>query len=502
MNKSEIHSLPPHNLEAEAGVLGSILLDFQTGMAQASDRLRAGAAMFYDNRHQHIYRAYLSLYENRIGGDLITVGNRLRDVGVLEEIGGIAFLAELEDATPFATNLPHYLNILVETFTLRRLQAACVETMELIKGNPSSVPAFVNEATRKLLAASETDGGSSAKKLGSAFRELIAEIESATRGRKVMQGLPTGFNFLDNILCGLKPAEYIIIAGRPGGGKTMLAMQIAEHISVDQKTPVGVFSMEMTLKSLAQRALFSRAGADQQKYRNGFPLADDIPKLLGAVEEMTKAPWYVDEIMGLTPETLAVRARRMVHDHGVKLIIIDYLQLMRGREGKRYDGRAQELADVSMEIMRLKKELNIPFLVLAQMNREIEKDPKRKPVLSDLKDTGQTEQDADVVMFLYDVNMKKALEDPDSDDGKAALAWLESDSVQKLPKAMRGTDWDKHLRRMNCLVAKQRNGPAGVDAALVMVKPWVRFVDAYTPERRAGGNEDFSDGSPVPTELI
>jgi replicative DNA helicase len=155
-----------------------------------------------------------------------------------------------------------------------------------------------------------------------------------------------------------------------------------------------------------------------------------------------------------------------------------------------------------MEIMRLKKELNIPFLVLAQMNREIEKDPKRKPVLSDLKDTGQTEQDADVVMFLYDVSMKKAIENPDSDEAKHALGWLDSASVKKLPEALRGSNWDEHLRRMNCLVAKQRNGPAGVDAALVMVKPWVRFVDAYTPERREGGNEAFDDGQPVPTELI
>lgn len=479
----ELDRLPPHSIEAEQGVLGCCLLDPTGAIGRCLEKLPSRGAAFYDLRHRTLFEVFAEMFERRTPIDLISVHEVLRTGNQLEAVGGLRYVSGLLDAVPSAANLDYYLSSLREKQTLRRLLQVCSSVIGRVHEHEGEVPALVSTVQREILEVVEAEVSSDEAILGDEFERIYARLEEFRRGRQQMQGLSTGFNYLDNMLCGLKPAEYVVIAGRPGGGKTMLAMQIAEHVAVDRKEPVGVFSLEMTREALATRQLFSRVGADQQKFRNGFLLLEDLPKLAAGMKEMRHAPFWVSEVAGLTPEELAVKARRMVHDRGVKLIVIDYLQLMNGRRGKRYDGRAQELADVSVEIVKLKKELRIPFVVLAQMNREIEKDANRKPQLSDLKDTGQIEQDADVVMFLYDVNLRKAMDKPDSPEGKAQLAWLQSAAVRQLPAEYRDPDhWPKHLRRMNALVAKQRNGPTG-DVALVQVKPWVRFIDAHTPAR-------------------
>lgn len=480
---TDLANLPPHSIEAEQGVLGCCFLEPNTSLGRCLEKLPGREQAFYDARHQALFLSLLGMFEARLPIDLISVQQRLKDQQQLEAVGGLAYLSGLMDTVPSAANLDYYLDIVREKHTLRRLLQACLGVVARVRESQDDVATIVSTAQREILAVVEGEVASDIKLLGDEFAGIYERLDGFRRGVKQMIGFETGFNYLDNMLCGLKPAEYIVVAGRPGGGKTMIAMQIAEHVSVDLGLPVGVFSLEMTREALATRQLFSRVGADQQKYRNGFLVLDDIPKLAEGMKEMRHAPFWVSEVSGLTPEELSVKARRMVHEQGVRLIIIDYLQLMNGRRGKRYDGRAQELADVSKEINRLKKELRVPFLVLAQMNREIEKDANRKPQLSDLKDTGQLEQDADVVLFLYDVNLKKAMDNPASEAGKAQLAWLGAPGVQKLPAQFRDPEeWPSYLRRMNLLVAKQRNGPTG-DVALVQVKPWVRFIDAYTPAR-------------------
>lgn len=499
-SQDPLAELPPHSLEAEQGVLSCCLMEPSASLSRCLELLPGRAASFYDGRHQVLFEELLRMYEARIPIELLSVNQQLRDRQQLEAVGGIPYLSELMGAAPSAANLEYYVTTIREKHTIRRLLQTCQGIMSRVRESEEDVAAIVSQAQREVLAVVEGEVSDNCRILGDEFHKIHDRLDEFRRGVKVMQGVPTGFNYLDNMLCGLKPAEYIVIAGRPGGGKTMIAMQIAEHVAVDQQLPVGVFSLEMTREALATRQLFSRAGADQQKYRNGFLVMEDLPKLIKGMEDMRHAKFWVHEISGLTPEELAVKARRLVHDHGVRLIVIDYLQLMNGRRGKRYDGRAQELADVSQEINKLKKELRVPFVVLAQMNREIEKDANRRPQLSDLKDTGQVEQDADVVMFLYDVNLKKAIENPDTPMAQEQLKWLHAEGVMRLPASYREPQkWTKYLTRKNLLVAKQRNGPTG-DVALVQVKPWVRFIDVHTAERHgpasqsSASQEDFTHG--------
>jgi replicative DNA helicase len=308
-----------------------------------------------------------------------------------------------------------------------------------------------------------------------------------------MLGLPTGFNYLDNMLCGLKGGEYLVIAARPGQGKTSIILQMAEHISLKHEKPVAVFSMEMTGESLAERVWFSFSGANFQHYRNGFMENRDIPRLLSAALKLRKAPIYIDDSCAMNIQRLSLVARKLKRKYGIGAIFVDYLQLMPATPGRENDMRARELADISMGLKRLSKELNLPVVVLAQMNRNIEQEDNknRKPVLSDLKDCGQIEQDADVVGFLYPANLKKAqMEWEDKGQRPAEFGFLgqfelpevevEAMRKEKLVPDWTPMNWKKHLRRINLLIAKQRNGPTG-DCALVYESARMRFLDAHRP---------------------
>jgi replicative DNA helicase len=305
-----------------------------------------------------------------------------------------------------------------------------------------------------------------------------------------MKGFSTGLNYLDNMLCGLKAEEYIIIAARPGGGKTALALQMAEHVAMKCEAPVGIFSLEMGQQALASRMVFQKAGVNYQSYRNGFLRDKDGALLTQAMQQMKRMPVFVDESAGLSIEELAIRARRMVRQHGVKLFIIDYLQLLTGRSGKDYHDMNARVSDTSDGLMKLKKELKVPFIVLAQENANRERAERdRPPVLSDLKDSQKPAQDADCVMFLAEVDLTRARRDLASNDetkraiAEAQLAWMDGAAVAGLPADIR-EDIEANVKRQNLYVCKQRNGPTG-PVELLYVKPWMRFMDAHTK----GGDE-------------
>lgn len=487
--------LPPHNIETEQGVLGCVLID-PALLETARERLPDGPLSFYDLRHQELFAALVELQTARKGIDLITLGQHLKDAGLLEGIGGLAYLSQLMDAVPSASNLSFYLDDLVDLHQRRRVLRLGVELIGEVHSGKKGCE-LIAMATERMSSVVDITTGPRQIPIKQTLVEIITEMEDFTQGRKVMRGITTGLNYLDNMTCGWKAEEMIVVAARPGGGKTSLAMQFVEAAAVHQQVPVGVFSLEMSQKVLMQRLLFSLAGVNFQKYRNGFLKATDMKAITRAMEQLKNLPLHIDDEAGLHCEDLEIRARKMMREHGVKMIMIDYLQLMGGRRAANYggDNLVMQVGDASSTILRLKKELKIPFIVLAQENTNREKaDRHRKPMLSDLKDSQKPAQDADVVMFLYDVDLSKARRDLSSkDEAKADLAkaeflWRTSRSVMALPEEIRG-DEEANLKRVNLYVCKQRNGPTG-DCALVMVKPWMRFVDAYT------------DGVPVVSQTV
>jgi replicative DNA helicase len=451
------------------------------------EKLPDGEAAFYDLRHKTLFQVMREMVAANRAIDLITLGSELKNQEHLEGVGGLAYLSELMDSVPSASNLTFYLETVSDMYQRRQVLRFAVELTAEVFAPGCNGAQLVALATERIGSVVATTTGPSRIPVKDTLLRIVDEIEAFSQGRKQMRGITSGLNYLDNMTCGWKAEEYIVLAGRPGGGKTALAMQLVESAAVHANIPVGVFSLEMSQTVLLQRMLFSMAGVNFQKYRNGFLKDTDLRLLTLAMHKLKNAPLEIDDQAGLSCEDLEIRARRMVREHGVKMIVIDYLQLMGGRRNAQYGGEnlVMQVSDASSTILRLKKELKIPFIVLAQENTNREKsDRARKPMLSDLKDSQKPAQDADVVMFLYDVDLSKARRDLGSKDetkaelAKAEFAWKDSRSVQELPPEIR-QDEEGNLKRINLYVAKQRNGPTG-DCALVMVKPWMRFIDAYT----------------------
>lgn len=504
-NSPDTDSLPPHSIAAETGLLGCLLLDPKNAIDEALVHLasrREAHLAFYDLRHQVIFKVLLEMQEAQRGIDVITLAQLLKDRNELDQVGGAAYLGQLQDTTPSAAMLPEYAGIVAEKWRLRKMVAALANAQATLAagGGDSKGKTVTAEALLEQIGADVLDTlddvasrATEARRLGEYFPGIIDRMEKFTQGKKQMLGLATGFNYIDNMTCGLKAGEYYVFAARPGMGKTSIVMQIAEHVAVNLQEGVAVFSMEMTAESLAERVMFSFSGVNYQHYRNGFLNNDDIRKLTLGMAKLNKAPIYIDDGSGTTIQRLAVQARKLKRTRNIKLVCVDYLQLMPATPGRENEMRARELADISMGMKRLAKELALPVVVLAQMNRSIESDEAkgRKPVLSDLKDCGQIEADADFVGFLYPPKTKREEEKWAEDDRiPPELSWLNRHRVpeelaEKQRKQGQDVRWTpgsykKYLRPVNLLVAKQRNGPTG-DAKLVYVAPLMRFEDAFTP---------------------
>lgn len=488
-----LDKLPPHSVEAEQGLLGCILQAPQ--IIEECVAEFAVANPFYETRHALIWTAMESLHRDNKPIDLITLPEMLKSMGAFEKVGELPYLASLNTTTAAPSNLAYYSEIVRQKAMLRSIIRISHDKVSQAFEPEASPEAIVAAGFAEFDRLGATQQKKEKRSIWDSCVKIMDRMDAMKNGRKQMLGPSCGFNYLDNILCGLQPEQYIVVAGRPGGGKTMFAMQIAEYWALELKIPVGIFSLEMSQDELVARMAFSKARAQLQKYRNGFLIMDDVPKLtssfLALGDAGKKGLIHIDDQTGLSIEQLSMRIRRMYRE-GCRLFIIDYIQLLRGFTKKKYSGdnRNAELTDVSMEILRLKKELKVPIIVLAQMNRNIESydQRNRQPVLADLKDCGQIEQDADVVMFLYDANMRKVTEDPNPDPNDPALDFLRSEAITTaVPAAWRmigGLDpWHKHLKRQNILVAKQRNGPSAVSGRLVRVNAWMRYIDAHVPKK-------------------
>jgi replicative DNA helicase len=418
-------------------------------MGECLAKFKGDAEMFYDLRHQTIYNAVQEMYDKREAIDLITLQQRLKDAQMLDQVGGIPYLTSLQDAIPSAANLSYYLDIVQEKRVLRSMIRTCSDIVGRAYENEGEVDTLMDEAEKEILKISDSRVQTSTPGMKELVRKAISSIEDYHQRQGMLTGLGTGFPDLDKMTSGLHEGEMVVIAARPSMGKTSLAMNIAEHVVIEQKLPVGVFSLEMSAESLVLRMLCSRSRVNLRNVREGFLAERDFPKLTGAASKMAACPLIIDDSSGLSILQLRAKARRMHQQHQIKLLVIDYLQLLHSTARRAQENRQQEIADISSGIKSLAKELKIPVIVLSQLNRELEKDKNRKPRLSDLRESGSIEQDADLVGLLYK---------PSADDEETA-----------------GEDQDS--RPVNLLIAKQRNGPTG-DVNLTFLKSITRFETA------------------------
>jgi replicative DNA helicase len=446
-----IDRLPPHSPEGEQGVLGCVLLSPNECMGECIEKLKDGKDVFYDLRHQTIFEALAAMYDTREAIDVITLQQRLKDKQLLDQVGGIAYLSQLQDAVPSAANLSYYLDIVREKFLLRKMIQTCTDVVGRVYDYEGEVDALLDEVERDVLRISESRVQGGVVTTKELVGKAIGTIENYFSRKGTLNGLATGFADLDRMTDGLHGSEMIVIAARPSMGKTSIAMNIVEHVVLEQKLPAAVFSLEMSAEALVLRMMCSLARVNLRSIREGFMSEADFPKLTGAAGRLANAPLFIDDSAALSILQLRARARRLAQQHGIKLFVVDYLQLLHSTARRSQENRQQEISDISSGIKALAKELKVPVLVLSQLNRELERDKSRKPRLSDLRESGAIEQDADVVGLLYKPN---AGEDDDN------VTAEEPEGLQ-----------------VNLLIAKQRNGPTG-DVNLTFLKPYTRFESA------------------------
>ncbi len=444
-----VDRLPPHSVEAEQGVLGCVLLAPHECLGECIEKLKNGGEVFYDLRHRTIYETLIEMYDQKAAIDLITVQQRLKDRNQLEGVGGLAYLSSLPDAVPSAANLEYYREIVREKFVLRRMIATCTDVVTRAYEHQGEVDTLLDEVERDVLQMSGERIAAGNRTMKDLVHQAIHTIEEYHQRQGKLGGLATGFIDLDKMTDGWHEGEMIVIAARPSMGKTSLAMNMAEHVAVGLNLPVGVFSLEMTGESLVMRLMASLARVNSRNIRDGFLSERDFAKLTTAAGKLAKAPLFIDDASGLSILQLRAKARRMHQQFGIKLFVIDYLQLLHSTS-RRADNRQQEIADISNGVKALAKELRVPVIVLSQLNREMEKEKNRKPRMSDLRESGSIEQDADVVAMLY----RPAMEDEEG---------APSPEQEAVP--------------VNLLIAKQRNGPTG-DVNLTFIKSCTRFENA------------------------
>jgi replicative DNA helicase len=452
----KVDRLPPHSTEAEQGVLGCILLSPNETLGQTIEKFKVGSDVFYDLRHRTVYELLVEMYDKKEPIDLITVQQRLKDRQQLEAVGGLPYLASLPDAVPSAANLDYYQEIIREKYLLRKMIQTCTEVVGRVYEHEGEIDALLDGVEKDILHISEARVESESSTIKDLVRTAIKTIEDYHQRQGALTGLGTGFLDYDKMTSGLHPGEMVVIAARPSMGKTSLAMNIAENVAVDQRLPVGVFSLEMTAESLVLRMLCSRSRMNLRSIREGFLAERDFPKLTNAAGKLAGAPLFIDDTPALSILQMRAKARRMWQQYGIKLFVIDYLQLLHST-ARRADNRQQEIADISSGIKSLAKELKVPVIVLSQLNREVEREKGRKPRMADLRESGAIEQDADLIGLLYKAdpeNRKKAASDEEEDEGRQQEA---------IP--------------VNLLIAKQRNGPTG-DVHLTFLKSITRFENA------------------------
>jgi len=418
--------MPPQNLEAEQAVLGTVLLQDKS-LVKIIEILEPDD--FYRDAHKVIFRAMLQLFDQREPHDLITVSNLLNGQNKLEMVGGPAYLASLTDIIPFSGSLVHHAKIIRQKSILRKLIQTSTEVAARCYQEQDDIDTLVDEAEQTIFEIASSKKSQGFQPMAKIVPRAFERIEKLFERKEHVTGVATGFNDLDHMTAGLQPSDLIILAARPSMGKTALAMNIVQNAAIVDKIPVAVFSLEMSMDQLALRMLCSIGRIDSQRIRTGRLKPRDWPHLTRATGILSDAPIYIDDSAGISVLEMRAKARRLKSEHNLGLVVVDYLQLMRGRSN--IENRAQEISEISRSLKAMAKELEVPVLALSQLNRSLESRPDKRPKLADLRESGAIEQDADVIIFIYRDEVYK----PAEDNPNRGLAEI--------------------------IVGKQRNGPIG-----------------------------------------
>lgn len=395
MANASAQRVPPQNREAEESVLGAILLD-KDAIIQVADVLRP--EFFYVDAHKKIYEAMFALYEAREPIDVITLTNQLRKKKQLSGVGGSAYLAKLANAVPTAAHAKHYALIVKNMYTKREIISMSGELSEKAFDDGHEATSLLDIAEQRVFNLSRSHVAQQFISMKDVLVESFDRLEELHKNQSGLRGLPTGYSDLDNLLSGFQDSNLIILAARPGTGKTALALNITQHASVLYKKKIGFFSLEMSKEELVDRLLVGQADIDAWRLKTGRLTEDDFAKISHAMGILAEAQIFIDDTPGLTINEIRTKARRLMMENNVDMFVVDYLQLAHGYTK---DNRVQEVAEISQGLKNIARELKVPVLSLAQLSRAVEARGTKEPQLSDLRESGSIEQDADVVMFLY-----------------------------------------------------------------------------------------------------
>ncbi|MBO7747079.1 replicative DNA helicase [Paenibacillus sp. MWE-103] len=431
--------VPPQNMEAEQAVLGAVLLQTEA-LITAMERLRSED--FYLPSHQLIYEAMVDLGENNQPIDLVTLTAYLQDRQQLEEIGGVSYLAKLGNAVPTAANVDYYAQIVEEKSMLRRLIRTATNIVSDGYAAADDVGLMLSDAEARIMELSNRRSSSGFISIRDVLMEVFERVEHLYSNKGGSTGIPSGFSDLDKMTSGFQRNDLIIVAARPSVGKTAFALNIAQNVGVRSRETVAIFSLEMSAAQLVQRMICAESNVDAGRMRTGYLEGDDWEKLTMAIGSLSEAQIYIDDTPGITVADIRAKCRRLKKERGLGMILIDYLQLIQGR-GKAGENRQQEVSEISRTLKQIARELEVPVIALSQLSRGVEQRQDKRPMMSDLRESGSIEQDADIVAFLY-----------------------------------RDDYYDKESEKKNIIeiiIAKQRNGPVGT-VELAFLKNFNKFV--------------------------
>lgn len=432
-----LEKMPPQNLEAEMAVLGSMLIE-ENAIADAIEFLDSHC--FYNDANRKIFDSIIELYSKNKAVDIVTLIEELKKTGDLDKMGGVTYITSLTTVVPTAANVKHYAVIVKEKSVLRNLISTATGIISDSYNSHGEVDNILDKAERMIFEISSKKVDSNFSPIKEVIKHSIEAIDNLYQKKAHVTGLPTGFADIDSITAGLHPSDLIIFAGRPSMGKSAFLTSIAEHIGVVEKTPLVIFSLEMSKEQLVQRMLCSHARVNAHNVRTGFLSQTDWPKLTNAAGRLSEAPIFIDDSAGLSVLELRAKARRLKSQYNIQLIMVDYLQLMQGMRGA--ENRQQEISEISRSLKALARELNVPLIAVSQLSRAVESRQDHRPQLSDLRESGAIEQDADLVCLL----LREEYYAP--------------------------TEENRGISEV--IIAKQRNGPVG-SVKLTFIRDYARF---------------------------
>ncbi|WP_457576553.1 replicative DNA helicase [Desulfomarina sp.] len=442
--------MPPQNIEAEQAVLGSILLKADT-FGKVLEIIKPED--FYKDGHRLIFEVMIDLFEKNEPQDVLTVSNLLRDTNRLEEAGGATYLATLTSIVPVTSNISSYAKIIREKSILRKLIEVNTDIAARCYEEQNDIDILVDQAEQAIFDIAGKKSGQNFTPIKSIVPEAFATVEQLYQRKELITGVPTGYIDIDKMTAGLQPSDLIIVAARPSMGKTSFAMNIAQNAALVEKTGVAVFSLEMSKEQLVMRLLSSAGRIDSQRIRTGKLQKEDWTKLTRAVGMLSEAPIFIDDTPAISVLEMRAKVRRLAAQHDIGLIIVDYLQLMRGRGT--IENRTQEISEISRSLKALAKEHNVPVIALSQLNRSLESRTDKRPMMSDLRESGAIEQDADVICFIY----RDEVYNKSEDNPERGIAEI--------------------------IIGKQRNGPTGI-ARLTFIKEFTMFENMSMYDEQEG----------------